>query len=98
MWCSLYLFQCLSNSPPLTEYFLEDQYEAEINRDNPLGMRGEIAEAFADLIKQMWLSRSSYVAPRTFKVSYSETSSAVGILVLSLSVCENTSKPLEGSK
>lgn len=30
-------------------------------------MRGEIAEAYADLVKQMWLSRSSYVAPRTFK-------------------------------
>uniref|UniRef100_A0A671NS42 Ubiquitin carboxyl-terminal hydrolase n=1 Tax=Sinocyclocheilus anshuiensis TaxID=1608454 RepID=A0A671NS42_9TELE len=59
--------QCLSNTPPLTEYFLEDRYEAEINRENPLGMRGEIAEAYADLVKQMWLSRSSYVAPRTFK-------------------------------
>uniref|UniRef100_A0A8C2J778 Ubiquitin carboxyl-terminal hydrolase 4 n=1 Tax=Cyprinus carpio TaxID=7962 RepID=A0A8C2J778_CYPCA len=62
-----FLFQCLSNTPPLTEYFLEDRYEAEINRENPLGMRGEIAEAYADLVKQMWLSRSSYVAPRTFK-------------------------------
>uniref|UniRef100_A0A669DP21 Ubiquitin carboxyl-terminal hydrolase 4 n=1 Tax=Oreochromis niloticus TaxID=8128 RepID=A0A669DP21_ORENI len=59
--------QCLSNASPLTEYFLTDQYEAEINRENPLGMRGEIAEAYADLVKQMWLSRSSYVAPRTFK-------------------------------
>ncbi|KAL0978331.1 hypothetical protein UPYG_G00169110 [Umbra pygmaea] len=59
--------QCLSNASPLTEYFLDDRYEAEINRDNPLGMRGEIAEAYADLVKQMWLSRSSYVAPRTFK-------------------------------
>lgn len=66
-----FLFQCLSNTPPLTEYFLEDRYEAEINRENPLGMRGEIAEAYADLVKQMWLSRSSYVAPRTFKVSES---------------------------
>uniref|UniRef100_A0A8C1VMB0 Ubiquitin carboxyl-terminal hydrolase 4 n=1 Tax=Cyprinus carpio TaxID=7962 RepID=A0A8C1VMB0_CYPCA len=44
-----------------------NRYEAEINRENPLGMRGEIAEAYADLVKQMWLSRSSYVAPRTFK-------------------------------
>lgn len=61
--------QCLSNASPLTEYFLNDQYEAEINRENPLGMRGEIAEAYADLVKQMWLSRSNYVAPRTFKVS-----------------------------
>uniref|UniRef100_A0A3P9NXZ1 Ubiquitin carboxyl-terminal hydrolase n=1 Tax=Poecilia reticulata TaxID=8081 RepID=A0A3P9NXZ1_POERE len=59
--------QCLSNVSPLTEYFLTDQYEAEINRENPLGMRGEIAEAYADLVKQMWMSRSSYVAPRTFK-------------------------------
>ncbi|MGH0174594.1 UNVERIFIED_CONTAM: hypothetical protein FKN15_002093 [Acipenser sinensis] len=41
--------QCLSNAAPLTEYFLQDEYEAEINRDNPLGMRGEIAEAYADL-------------------------------------------------
>lgn len=67
---NLFLFsQCLSNASPLTEYFLNDQYEAEINRENPLGMRGEIAEAYADLVKQMWLSRSNYVAPRTFKVS-----------------------------
>uniref|UniRef100_A0A6Q2WSZ4 Ubiquitin carboxyl-terminal hydrolase 4 n=1 Tax=Esox lucius TaxID=8010 RepID=A0A6Q2WSZ4_ESOLU len=62
-----FLLQCLSNASPLTEYFLDDRYEAEINRENPLGMRGEIAEAYADLVKQMWLSRSSYVAPRTFK-------------------------------
>ncbi|XP_061778663.1 ubiquitin carboxyl-terminal hydrolase 4 isoform X2 [Nerophis ophidion] len=59
--------QCLSNASPLTDYFLNDHYEAEINRGNPLGMRGEIAEAYADLVKQMWLSRNSSVAPRTFK-------------------------------
>ncbi|XP_054022957.1 ubiquitin carboxyl-terminal hydrolase 4 [Dryobates pubescens] len=59
--------QCLSNTPPLTDYFLEDKYEAEINQNNPLGMRGEIAEAYADLIKQMWSGRQSYVAPRVFK-------------------------------
>uniref|UniRef100_A0A8C5H0W1 Ubiquitin carboxyl-terminal hydrolase n=1 Tax=Gouania willdenowi TaxID=441366 RepID=A0A8C5H0W1_GOUWI len=59
--------QCLSNASPLTDFFLNDQYETEINRENPLGMSGEIAEAYADLVKQMWLSRSSYVAPRTFK-------------------------------
>ncbi|KAK1161467.1 ubiquitin carboxyl-terminal hydrolase 4-like [Acipenser oxyrinchus oxyrinchus] len=59
--------QCMSNAAPLTEYFLQDEYEAEINRENPLGMRGEIAEAYADLVKQMWSGRCSYVAPRTFK-------------------------------
>ncbi|XP_055563521.1 ubiquitin carboxyl-terminal hydrolase 4 isoform X5 [Falco biarmicus] len=59
--------QCLSNTPPLTDYFLEDKYEAEINQNNPLGMRGEIAEAYAELIKQIWSGRQSYVAPRMFK-------------------------------
>uniref|UniRef100_A0A8C4Z6K3 Ubiquitin carboxyl-terminal hydrolase n=1 Tax=Gadus morhua TaxID=8049 RepID=A0A8C4Z6K3_GADMO len=59
--------QCLSNASALTDYFLNDQYEVELNRENPLGMRGEIAEAYAELVKQMWLSRSNYVAPRTFK-------------------------------
>ncbi|XP_072507260.1 ubiquitin carboxyl-terminal hydrolase 4 isoform X2 [Notamacropus eugenii] len=59
--------QCLSNTAPLTEYFLKDEYEAEINRDNPLGMKGEIAEAYAELIKQMWSGRNTQVAPRMFK-------------------------------
>uniref|UniRef100_A0A8C3LG08 Ubiquitin carboxyl-terminal hydrolase 4 n=1 Tax=Chrysolophus pictus TaxID=9089 RepID=A0A8C3LG08_CHRPC len=59
--------QCLSNTPPLTDYFLEDKYEAEINHSNPLGMRGEIAEAYAELIKQIWSGRQSHVAPRMFK-------------------------------
>ncbi|XP_034514207.1 ubiquitin carboxyl-terminal hydrolase 4 isoform X7 [Ailuropoda melanoleuca] len=59
--------QCLSNTAPLTDYFLKDEYEAEINRDNPLGMKGEIAEAYAELIKQMWSGRDSHVAPRMFK-------------------------------
>ncbi|XP_075618078.1 ubiquitin carboxyl-terminal hydrolase 4 isoform X2 [Balearica regulorum gibbericeps] len=59
--------QCLSNTPPLTDYFLEDKYEAEINPNNPLGMSGEIAEAYAELIKQIWSGRQSHVAPRMFK-------------------------------
>ncbi|XP_006171026.2 ubiquitin carboxyl-terminal hydrolase 4 isoform X2 [Tupaia chinensis] len=59
--------QCLSNTAPLTDYFLKDEYEAEINRDNPLGMKGEIAEAYAELIRQMWSGREAHVAPRMFK-------------------------------
>nr|XP_006000774.1 PREDICTED: ubiquitin carboxyl-terminal hydrolase 15 isoform X5 [Latimeria chalumnae] len=63
----LYQGQCLSNTPPLTEYFLNDKYEEEMNYDNPLGMRGEIARSYAELIKQMWSGRYSYVTPRAFK-------------------------------
>ncbi|GCC34897.1 ubiquitin carboxyl-terminal hydrolase 15-like isoform X1 [Chiloscyllium punctatum] len=59
--------QCLSNTPPLTEYFLSDEYVDELNHDNLLGMKGEIANAYADLIKQMWSGKYSYVTPRAFK-------------------------------
>uniref|UniRef100_A0A4W3HJJ8 Ubiquitin carboxyl-terminal hydrolase 15 n=1 Tax=Callorhinchus milii TaxID=7868 RepID=A0A4W3HJJ8_CALMI len=63
----LFVFQCLSNTSPLTEYFVSDEYMDELNNDNPLGMRGEIANAYADLIKQMWSGKYSYVTPRAFK-------------------------------
>ncbi|XP_026879359.2 ubiquitin carboxyl-terminal hydrolase 11 [Electrophorus electricus] len=59
--------QCLSNTPPLTEYFLCSSYLDELNFTNPLGMKGEIAEAFADVIKQMWSGRHYSVMPRVFK-------------------------------
>lgn len=29
--------QCLSNTWPLTKYFLDDHFKSEINMDNPLG-------------------------------------------------------------
>lgn len=65
----------MSNTPPLTEYFLNDKYQEELNFDNPLGMRGEIAKSYAELIKQMWSGKFSYVTPRAFKVSIVNTSS-----------------------
>ncbi|XP_043093162.1 ubiquitin carboxyl-terminal hydrolase 15-like isoform X11 [Puntigrus tetrazona] len=59
--------QCLSNVPPLTQYFLKDRHQVELNQDNPLGMKGEIAKAYAELIKQLWSGKYSYVTPRPFK-------------------------------
>ncbi|XP_072233383.1 ubiquitin carboxyl-terminal hydrolase 15-like isoform X2 [Leuresthes tenuis] len=59
--------QCLSNTPPLTDYFLKDKYTEELNEDNPLGMKGEIAKSYAELIKQLWSGKYSYVTPRPFK-------------------------------
>ncbi|XP_074927384.1 ubiquitin carboxyl-terminal hydrolase 11 [Chelonoidis abingdonii] len=60
-------FQCLSNVPPLTEYFLNNHYLGELNFSNPLGMKGEIAEAYADLVKQAWSGHHRAIVPRMFK-------------------------------
>ena len=60
--------QCLSNCVPLTEYFLAGNHKEELNRNNPLGMRGEIANAYAGLLNQIWNEQYSSVAPRQFKM------------------------------
>ncbi|XP_021667726.2 ubiquitin carboxyl-terminal hydrolase 8 isoform X2 [Hevea brasiliensis] len=58
--------QCLAHTPKLVDYFLGD-YGREINHDNPLGMDGEIALAFGDLLRKLWAPGASPVAPRMFK-------------------------------
>ena len=60
--------QCMSNTSPLTNYFLNDTYLREINSDNPLGMNGQIAKAYGDMIKAMWSGSHTCLAPREFKM------------------------------
>lgn len=45
----------------------DNRHLHEINRDNPLGMGGQIADEYAGLIQQLWSGRHSAVAPRDFK-------------------------------
>lgn len=59
--------QCLSKAQPLTKYFVDEKYKADVNTDNPLGMQGEIAEEYANLVKQLWSGEYSAIAPRDFK-------------------------------
>ncbi|KAF8379919.1 hypothetical protein HHK36_027384 [Tetracentron sinense] len=58
--------QCLVHTPPLAEYFLQD-FSEEINKQNPLGMHGELALAFGELLRRLWSSGRTPFAPRTFK-------------------------------
>ncbi|KAF3610754.1 hypothetical protein DY000_02048760 [Brassica cretica] len=58
--------QCLVHTPPFVDYFLKD-YSDDINEDNPLGMRGELATAVGELLRKLWSSGKNAVAPRFFK-------------------------------
>ncbi|XP_006344353.1 ubiquitin carboxyl-terminal hydrolase 5 [Solanum tuberosum] len=58
--------QCLVHTPEFARYFREDYYQ-EINRQNPLGMVGELALAFGDLLRKLWAPGRTPVAPRPFK-------------------------------
>lgn len=59
--------QCLSNTPALTEFLITDRYLTDINADNPLGMGGQIARVYAELVKVMWSGCHQTVTPREFK-------------------------------
>ncbi|KAJ4971619.1 hypothetical protein NE237_004718 [Protea cynaroides] len=58
--------QCLGHTPKLVDYFLGD-YSREINLDNPLGMNGELALAFGDLLQKLWAPGATPLAPSVFK-------------------------------
>jgi capsid protein len=36
------------------QIFLSGEYKSQINRDNPLGRKGELAEAFGALMEKLW--------------------------------------------
>ena len=46
--------QCLSHTKPLTDYFLNMYFEAEINKVNPIGTKGKLAKNYAKFVKAMW--------------------------------------------
>ncbi|EXC30681.1 Ubiquitin carboxyl-terminal hydrolase 5 [Morus notabilis] len=58
--------QCLVHTPEFAKYFRED-YHQEINWKNPLGMVGELALAFGELLRKLWAPGRMPVAPRPFK-------------------------------
>ncbi|XP_040869941.1 ubiquitin carboxyl-terminal hydrolase 5 isoform X2 [Glycine max] len=58
--------QCLVHTPEFARYFRED-YHREINWQNPLGMVGELALAFGELLRKLWAPGRTPIAPRPFK-------------------------------
>ncbi|CAK7340304.1 unnamed protein product [Dovyalis caffra] len=59
--------QCLVHTSEFAKYFRED-YHQEINWQNPLGMVGELALAFGELLRRLWAPGRTAIAPRQFKM------------------------------
>lgn len=63
--------QCLSNVPELTAYFQAGMHNSDINVQNPLGKKGEIAKIYAELVDSLWTDETkSSVYPSKFKVRF----------------------------
>jgi len=53
----------------LTKYFILRMYEAEINHTNVLGSKGRVAEAYGELMSDMWIGYKKKTAPFNVKKS-----------------------------
>ncbi len=58
-------------------HFLGGAFKGDLNRTNPLGMSGELAEAFGHLMHNLWKGDVSVVAPRSFKAKVGSAGSAL---------------------
>ena len=59
--------QCLSNCYELSRYFLENKYANDLNRDAPLGTKGELTSSYANVIKNLWYGNKQCYNPKLFK-------------------------------
>nr|XP_018259897.1 uncharacterized protein I303_07969 [Kwoniella dejecticola CBS 10117]OBR82055.1 hypothetical protein I303_07969 [Kwoniella dejecticola CBS 10117] len=59
--------QCLSATYPFTSFFLDGSYKRSINLYNPLGTKGNLANAFAELLKALWKEDYTFLSPVTFR-------------------------------
>lgn len=61
------IIQCLSNTAELAAYFVNEEHVTHINRNSKFGSRGELAEEFGALIKQMWTCQYKNISPKDMK-------------------------------
>ncbi|KAI0128921.1 hypothetical protein BJ170DRAFT_682707 [Xylariales sp. AK1849] len=60
--------QCVRGVEELTKYFLSGQWEDEVNPDNVLAHNGDVANAYANLLKEIYREAApGSVTPRQFK-------------------------------
>ena len=58
---------CLSNCTELTYYFLNGDYKKDINEENALGMKGDLARSWGELMHQYWVEDTRVGDPTDLK-------------------------------
>ncbi|MBW0493111.1 hypothetical protein O181_032826 [Austropuccinia psidii MF-1] len=59
--------QCISATIPLARFFKDGSYKRCINRTNPFGTQGQLAESVAELVRVLWGAQYTFVSPITFR-------------------------------
>ena len=66
--------QCLSHTQELKDYFLNLAFNADLNKENPLGTKGDSAFCMSILIRRLWLEKISCFAPFFMKTLFNKHS------------------------
>ncbi|CAO3640862.1 unnamed protein product [Cunninghamella blakesleeana] len=61
------IIQCLSGTIPFARYFISGMYKQHVNKQNPLGTGGILADSFAELLRVMWSENYNFISPVTFR-------------------------------
>lgn len=61
------VIQCLAQTHKLTDYFTSHKYLQEINVENPLGYKGELATEFGNVVKRIWINDCKVIHLHTIR-------------------------------
>lgn len=61
------VIQCLSNTEELRDFFLDNNFNDCINRQNPFGSNGHVAIGFYQIVVHLWSGKHQSFSPEKFK-------------------------------
>ncbi|PCH36402.1 cysteine proteinase [Wolfiporia cocos MD-104 SS10] len=61
--------QCLSATVPFARFFTDGRWKSAVNMMNPMGTKGNLAQAFAYILRDMWQGELQCLSPVTFRRS-----------------------------
>ncbi|KAI0738660.1 cysteine proteinase [Daedaleopsis nitida] len=61
--------QCLSATVPFSRFFTDGRWKNAVNMVNPMGTKGNLALAFAGILRDLWQGEGGTLSPVTFRRS-----------------------------
>ncbi|KAI0832093.1 cysteine proteinase [Trametes gibbosa] len=61
--------QCLSATVPFSRFFTDGRWKNAVNMMNPMGTKGNLANAFANILRDMWQGENGTLSPVPFRRS-----------------------------
>ncbi|KDQ61450.1 hypothetical protein JAAARDRAFT_30889 [Jaapia argillacea MUCL 33604] len=70
--------QCLNATVPFARFFTDGRWKSAVNMVNPLGTKGNLTNAFASILHEMWHGELPYLSPLLFRRSICNHASQFG--------------------